>query len=218
MASIADLDEAWLREARQRAAAGQWERAPGAVFDALAAAPRAEPAGAAGFGAPRCPVCEGRPPLEPYRRHGATVPDPIWLCERCHGAWLTAAVLATGFSSREHLPTGLVPPGELPCPACGTAIAPPGPCPSCPPATTRPCPACDVPLAHLELAGVQLDSCDRCRGTWFDLGELAQVYGLDHPAATPSERPSSSRPGAPSPWFIALEVAFQLLPVLLRRR
>lgn len=219
MPSIADLDEAWLQEARQRAAAGQWERAPGTVFDALRSAPRAEHQRAASTGVLACPACPGRPRLEPYRRHGWLAADPLWLCETCHGAWLTAGALAAGFSSREHFPPAVFPPAERQCPTCQATYSPPGPCPACTPPPHRTCPACDVPMEHLALAGVELDTCPRCRGTWFDLGELAHVYALD--GAGPALPNPQSRPRflAPHPWFVALELALDVvLPRLLGRR
>ncbi len=30
-------------------------------------------------------------------------------------------------------------------------------------------------------AGVTLDTCASCTGTWFDIGEIGQVYGLQPP-------------------------------------
>lgn len=40
-----------------------------------------------------------------------------------------------------------------------------------------------VPEAHGEMQrfgsnGIQLDTCATCRGTWFDMGEIAAVYSL----------------------------------------
>ncbi len=35
------------------------------------------------------------------------------------------------------------------------------------------CPACRSPLIVVEREGIELDHCPRCRGIWFDEGELA---------------------------------------------
>lgn len=34
------------------------------------------------------------------------------------------------------------------------------------------CPACHNPMVALELAGVEIDHCLSCKGTWLDAGEL----------------------------------------------
>jgi Zn-finger nucleic acid-binding protein len=40
------------------------------------------------------------------------------------------------------------------------------------------CPGCAGRLQALRVHGVELDRCQRCRGTWLDGGELQQVTGL----------------------------------------
>ena len=37
------------------------------------------------------------------------------------------------------------------------------------------CPKCDVPLFVLHFKGIEIDYCDRCRGLWFDSGELEEL-------------------------------------------
>ncbi|MCA9580987.1 MAG: zf-TFIIB domain-containing protein [Myxococcales bacterium] len=44
----------------------------------------------------------------------------------------------------------------------------------------RPCPSCPglVLVTHTVEGGVEVDSCTRCKGVWFDRGELAKVFRL----------------------------------------
>lgn len=80
MTSLEELDAAWLRAARQRAAAGRWERDADEVFAALSSAPRA----ATPPGAFHCPACPARPPLASYRRPGGGSLAPIHVLSLIH--------------------------------------------------------------------------------------------------------------------------------------
>ena len=40
------------------------------------------------------------------------------------------------------------------------------------------CPRCGNPLTEREFQNVKLDACDRCKGVWFDAGELEMVLLL----------------------------------------
>ena len=40
------------------------------------------------------------------------------------------------------------------------------------------CPRCNAPLTEREFQNVKLDSCTRCKGVWFDAGELELVLLL----------------------------------------
>lgn len=40
------------------------------------------------------------------------------------------------------------------------------------------CPNCREPLVVIELAGIELDRCVVCQGTWLDAGEIEQVVAL----------------------------------------
>lgn len=42
----------------------------------------------------------------------------------------------------------------------------------------RACPVCDLPLAPSQLHGQEVDRCARCRGIYFDAGELEAVVDL----------------------------------------
>ena len=37
------------------------------------------------------------------------------------------------------------------------------------------CPKCDGKLVETNFENIKIDVCDKCSGTWFDAGELAQV-------------------------------------------
>jgi hypothetical protein len=201
MTSLEELDAAWLRAARQRAAAGSWEREPGEVLAALADAPRA----ATPPGAFRCPACLARPPLAPYRRPGGGSLAPIHVCETCWGAWVPDAVVAAG-----------IPPDAVPPAVAAAGSAPRGPAPAAHPA--RPCPACAAPMEHIPAAGTVLDRCPACRSTWFDTGELADVYALSpRPAGSPDAVAASETAPAPA-WQVVLDVAMLLLAPHLRIR
>jgi hypothetical protein len=45
-------------------------------------------------------------------------------------------------------------------------------------AGTPKCPRCGTPLTEREFQNVKLDACDRCKGVWFDAGELEMVMLL----------------------------------------
>ncbi|PFG73901.1 zf-TFIIB domain-containing protein [Tepidiforma thermophila] len=200
MPSLEELDAAWLRAARQRAAAGSWEREPGEVLAALADAPRA----AAPPGAIRCPACPAPPPLAPYRRPGGS-PLPVHVCETCWGAWVPDAIVAAG------IPPDAVPPAVA---AAGPAHG--GSAPAAQPA--RPCPACSSPMEHIPAAGAVLDRCPACRSTWFDTGELAAVYGMV-PLVSDSTASADAPDGSPVPaWQVVLDLALLLIAPHLRLR
>jgi hypothetical protein len=37
------------------------------------------------------------------------------------------------------------------------------------------CPKCDGNLVETDYENIKVDVCDKCSGTWFDAGELAQI-------------------------------------------
>ena len=45
-------------------------------------------------------------------------------------------------------------------------------------AGTPKCPRCQTPLTEREFQNVKLDACDRCKGVWFDAGELEMILLL----------------------------------------
>ncbi|GIW18436.1 zf-TFIIB domain-containing protein [Tepidiforma sp.] len=194
MPSLEDLDAAWVAAARQRAAAGAWERDPGEVFAALADAPRA-PRRA---GTPVCPSCPGRPPLTPYRRAGSPSAPPIQCCDACHGAWVPDAALAAGLDL-----------AELPVSAPGRDAGTPTEADT---SAGRPCPSCARPMEPIPAGPAVLDRCPACRAAWFDTGELVRVFGI--PPAPPGLPGGDAGPAdapAVAAWQLALDLAMSLL-------
>lgn len=59
------------------------------------------------------------------------------------------------------------------------------------------CPACRAPLVVVEREGIELDHCPRCRGLWFDAGELAILAEKRGRAPMPAAGAALERPGAP---------------------
>ncbi len=63
------------------------------------------------------------------------------------------------------------------------------------------CPVCDTDMAVVEYAGVELDTCPKCRGLWFDADELSVLFlrlgAGDGMAAV--EASLAGRPGSRSP-------------------
>lgn len=41
--------------------------------------------------------------------------------------------------------------------------------------TSMQCPRCDGKLVETDYENIKIDVCDKCTGTWFDAGELAQI-------------------------------------------
>ena len=63
------------------------------------------------------------------------------------------------------------------------------------PKSQRRCPECNRPFALVAVSGVELDCCARCRGIWFDPGEL-QVFSHQEkeiPSDDKAHRPSRFR-------------------------
>ncbi|MCA9265484.1 MAG: zf-TFIIB domain-containing protein [Planctomycetales bacterium] len=44
---------------------------------------------------------------------------------------------------------------------------------------SKSCPECSRPMATIDCQGILIDVCPRCRGCWFDPGELQMFTGLD---------------------------------------
>ena len=42
------------------------------------------------------------------------------------------------------------------------------------------CPKCDGKLIETDYENIKIDVCNKCTGTWFDAGELAQVVEKEH--------------------------------------
>lgn len=205
-------DEEWLARARARlASTGSWE--PDEAPAPSASLPAVAPEPAAAVRSPRCPTCDGRPPLEIYRRYELVTFEPLRYCTRCYGFWARHDALARGVHDPYDTHPALT---ALPAPArcrlCFGRLKPDGVCRDCaavPP--PRPCPSCDLPMLPEERDGVTLDHCQPCAGLWFDLGEIARVYRLAPAqglaAATVDETAADEEPPA---WQLAAEVLLRM--------
>jgi len=193
-------DEQWLAAARARAANGEWERRPGEVFEALAKIPPAVAATASLPPALSCPFCPGGPALQPFIRYELLTASPLSLCPNCYGFWAQGDALDRGVADAgvDHpaLRQALAPRrcrlchGRLDdddvCRSCGTRLPP------------LECPACARPMDRFDKAGIRLDTCNLCHGTWFDIGEITHVYKVPIPqglaASTIDEHAADDEP------------------------
>lgn len=171
-------DDRWLADARARASAGGWERSADTIFAELrkqaATLPAARPS------AVTCPACEGRPGLLDFPRYELLSADPITYCGACYGFWAVGDSLARGVADPgvSHPALEAVPAPRR-CRYCFGHLKPDDTCAKCakaPPALE--CPACGQTMQRFKEGQVRLDQCTACRGTWFDVGEIAAVYKL----------------------------------------
>jgi Zn-finger nucleic acid-binding protein len=66
------------------------------------------------------------------------------------------------------------------CRRCFGWMMPDGRCAKCKePLPSIDCPACGVTMSRHTQGKTTLDHCDPCGGTWFDSGELAEVYRIE---------------------------------------
>jgi Zn-finger nucleic acid-binding protein len=122
----------------------------------------------------------GHPPMQPFPRYELVSADPFLFCGRCYGFWAEGDALARGVADAGYVHPALdaaVAPRR--CKKCFGHLKPNNECAKCgeAPDVYR-CPACSKPMERLEQAGVHLDRCNPCNGTWFDTGEIARVYRL----------------------------------------
>jgi Zn-finger nucleic acid-binding protein len=164
-------DDQWLARARSSAADGEYEPvSPVLVSDGPSPAVP---------GVPCCAFCVGRPPLEVYPRREVVSSQPLYYCPRCYGFWALAGTLDHGvrdaYDDHPAFVAALPPPR---CRSCFGHLKPNGACAKCGAVRVAPCPGCGEPMTTYEEKGLRLDQCAKCQGTWFDMGELARVYGL----------------------------------------
>jgi Zn-finger nucleic acid-binding protein len=104
------------------------------------------------------------------------------------------------------------PRGSRRCAHCGRLIDQRGPRV---PGTSIGCPLCTVPCDVAQLAGIEVDVCPRCRGIWFDDGELVQLPDklntaeLADSAAECLATGSQAAPGEPRPAYLPCPVCGQ---------
>jgi Zn-finger nucleic acid-binding protein len=167
---------------------------------------------------PVCPRCEGRPPLERYRRYELQTFDPLWLCPRCFGFWAVGDSLSRGvadpYDDHPALRAALPPRA---CKACAVPLKPNGDCPRCGGAGLAPgmCPTCGMQMASADQHGLVIDHCAPCRGTWFDTGEIVARFGLRPVQGLAASTVDESAPD-PVPSTL-LEIALLVLRALIFR-
>jgi Zn-finger nucleic acid-binding protein len=101
-------------------------------------------------------------------------------CRNCYGFWAAGDSLSQGFESEYVDDPALIAAQAPPrCRECFGYLKPDGMCAKC--GKSRPpmaCPVCSRAMQRFDRGGVTLDGCEPCHGVWFDMGELAAVYGL----------------------------------------
>ena len=175
-------DDEWVARLRGRyAEGGQAGLEANPVFDD-AEGDETRPAAAAPSSGVRCPACDAHPPLE--RLAGEYIyGEGLRHCPACYGFWATDAAVALGLAAlaTDHRAV-LASEGPRRCRACAGHLKPDGACATC--GMTREllhCPACEREMERFSDGGATLDRCNACRTTWFDVGEVARVYGLTRP-------------------------------------
>ncbi|REJ66152.1 MAG: hypothetical protein DWQ31_15820 [Planctomycetota bacterium] len=87
-----------------------------------------------------------------------------------------------------------------------------------PPHAARDCPECGRPFVLVRLRGVQLDCCARCRGIWFDPGELKLISEVDSEVPQTQKAMRPSRHACPDCGEVMIEYAlFNPLNLLVDR-
>lgn len=210
-------DDEWVARARARVAnGGSWETPP---EEELTAADRpVSEAGPAPAPNLACPYCDAHPPLEPVQRFEAVSATPLMRCPACYGFWAARDVLTGGvrdaYDDDPSFTAALAPPR---CRACMGHLKPDGVCSKCgalPPVRT--CPACNKPMERSIQKGMALDACPACGGTWFDIGELGHLYGMQpiqsYPASLVDEHACDDE--APG-WLIMARTMLRLVAPFL---
>ncbi|MGE0572191.1 MAG: zf-TFIIB domain-containing protein [Dehalococcoidia bacterium] len=170
-------DDAWVARLRT-AYADHGDEFESALAAELAAAPPHErPQQVHG----PCPFCNEHPPLQAFPARLATAASSLLYCPACYGFFAPAAALSSGITADagDH-PALSAAPAPARCRACFGFLMPDGRCAKCKqPVPPFECPACRVAMDRREGDGVTLDHCGQCGGTWFDMGELGAVFGIE---------------------------------------
>ena len=214
---MTELHDEWLRAARARASRGEWERPADEIFSDLKRRATAYAATTETVRA-SCPFCAAHPPLLRFQRFELQNIAPLLYCGNCYGFWAKGDALARGVADAGYghpaLEAGVAP---RRCRACFGHMKPDNTCAKCgQPLPPLNCPECAKVMERFETEGVSIDHCAACNGTWFDMGEIARVYGLQRAqglaASTIDEHATDDEP---SGWLIALNIAARLaLPYL----
>lgn len=205
-------DEQWIADARTRAAAGSgWERewdgiaAELTLKDAVKGAPRTDLA---------CPYCSAHPPLEKVRRFDVFSTEPLLRCPACYGFWAKGDALSTGVRDQydEH-PSFYAVRAPARCRTCHGRLRDDESCVNCgEKLALLNCPSCGKQMERWKKGSLKLDSCPACAGTWFDVGEIATVYGLTPPQSFPASLVDEhATDDEPPGWQLFLMSALRIL-------
>lgn len=135
-----------------------------------------------------CPVCLGvtmeKAPL------GALMLDH---CPRCGGVWFDAGeVQQLRGAAPEAFWARIAPRGEVQRAQCHACHTPMGrsdaTCPTCGHANVLDCPVCQQPMRAAAIGPMRLDTCEKCRGIWFDHHEISSIWQLELGAALERRR------------------------------
>jgi len=172
-------DERWIAAARTRyARSASWERDAEAVFQALKAQCEARTTTEPPL--PGCPACAERPPMLEFPRYELLTESPLLYCGQCYGFWAAGDSLARGVADPGSIHAALESlQAPRRCRACFGRLTDNDSCRECGwAAPALNCPQCSGEMARVCEAGIRLDHCAACDGTWFDTGEIAAVYKL----------------------------------------
>ena len=136
----------------------------------------------------RCPYCEARPELETVRRYEVVSGEPLLRCPACYDFWAKGDALGTGVRDpNDDHPSFFAVVAPPRCRACHGRLKSDETCSKCG-VGLKPlsCPVCGRQMERWTKDNVRLDSCAACTGVWFDIGEIAAVYGLAPPQSWPA--------------------------------
>lgn len=209
-------DEQWIAEARARAATGAgWERDWSAIAGSLRTPD--EP-GESNPAALRCPYCDAAPELETVRRYEVFSTQPLLRCPSCYGFWANGDALATGVRDPydEH-PSFFAIVAPARCRSCHGHLKEDESCRKCGQRLKQlNCPECSKPMERWKKEKLRLDTCAACHGTWFDVGEIAVVYGLAPPQSWPASLiDEHAADDEPEGWAVFLLSALRFLAPFL---
>lgn len=109
----------------------------------------------------RCPSCKTQT-LRPFRESASGL--EVDACSDCTGIWFDPHELGT-FLKSDVMKQRFLWMDAVPASSVGYVIN----------TTRRRCPRDSQPMDEKIYAGITLDSCPKCKGIWFDEGEVRQV-------------------------------------------
>ncbi len=202
-------DQEWMAQARARIARGEgWEGPEGAP---LAIIPAPPPAQATLL---TCPYCGPPRVLEVFRRYEVASSEPLLYCPRCYGFWAKGDALAHGVADpydEHHALYAAIGPAR--CRSCAGRLDKDLVCRECGKrAPMLDCPSCQNTLVRGTWRGVTVDTCEPCKGMWFDVGEISVAFGLKPPQSLPMQLVDENAvPAGGEGWEAAITTALGLL-------